>query len=72
MVTAAKRSTRACRCGSTDLIQFESLNRKRCSNCNKLMYWPLDAGQERLNGHHRAGRATKKHGADEGCKTAIA
>lgn len=55
----AKRSTKVCRCGSTALITFKSLNRKRCSDCNKLMYWPLDEGQEPLNGSHRAGRKTK-------------
>lgn len=55
----AKRSTKVCRCGSTALITFKSLNRKRCSDCNKLMYWPLDDGQESLNGSHRAGRKNK-------------
>lgn len=52
-------STKACRCGSTYLIKFASLNRKRCSECNKIIYWPLTAGQESLNGSHRAGRMNK-------------
>lgn len=52
-------STKACQCGSTNLIKFPSLNRKRCSDCNKLIYWPLSTGQEPLNGSHRAGRKTK-------------
>lgn len=54
------KSTKSCRCGSTHLIELSSLNHKRCSDCNKLIYWPLTAGQQPLNGHHRAGRKNKE------------
>lgn len=53
------KTTKSCRCGSTHLVEFASLNRKRCSDCRKLIYWPLTKGQEPLNGSHRAGRRNK-------------
>lgn len=52
-------STKVCRCGCTNLIKFESLNRKRCSECNKIIFWPLTTGQKPLNGSHRAGHMNK-------------
>ena len=56
---STQNRTRVCRCGGTNLIKFPSLNYKRCSDCNKLIYWTLSKGQEPLNGSHRAGRLLK-------------
>lgn len=52
-------STKVCRCGSTNLIKLESLNQKRCSECKKIIFWPLTKGQKPLNGSHRAGHTNK-------------
>lgn len=42
-------TTKYCRkCGSTDLIEMRSLERKRCANCRRLIYWPLTEGQKPL------------------------
>lgn len=44
-----KPSTKFCRkCGSTHLIEMRSLERKRCANCRRLIYWPLTEGQKPL------------------------
>lgn len=59
---AEKVSTKVCPCGSTNLIKLESISRKLCNNCKNSIIWPLDKGQERLNGSHRAGRKIKEHG----------
>lgn len=43
------QSTKVCRkCGCTDLIELRSIERKRCSNCRRLIYWPLTEGQKPL------------------------
>jgi hypothetical protein len=55
-VVEVKRSCKQCTCGSHALIEMTSLQRKRCADCKKLMYWPLDEGQEPLHRSHRAGR----------------
>lgn len=54
-----KVSTKQCACGAANLVKLESLNSKHCAECGTDIDWPLEKGQERLNGSHRAGRKTR-------------
>lgn len=51
-----KVSTKVCGCGSRSLIKLESQNLKHCNDCQASIAWPLEEGQEPLNGSSRAGR----------------
>lgn len=44
-----KQSTKICPyCESSNMIHYISTNNKQCSDCLKLIYWPLDKGQKKL------------------------
>lgn len=53
-------STKACRCGSTSLVEMPSLDLKHCAECGQSIVWPLERGQKPLHGHHRSGRTSKE------------
>lgn len=47
-------TTKVCpKCGCTNMVYFQTMERKVCSNCPTQIYWGRDYGQPQLNGNNR-------------------